>query len=325
MTPKVSVIIAIYKVEDYIERCLHTLFGQTLDSIEYIFVDDASPDSSIDIIEKVLELYPFRKPQVKIIRHSENQGIALARTSGILAATGEYMIHCDPDDYVETDIYEELYSEAIKTNADIVVCDYWWEKGNLKLLRSIRYEKDAKKNLLNMNKGHLFIGGSLWNFLTRRSIIINNKIFPYPHADFAEDGLCRIKTLYYSDICSLINKPLYHYCIRSNSITGSAISTQQFQYYTQNINEIIKFFYDKGDFKNLANLLKLHLKFLVRHLYRGRDEKGWFNLYKESHVAIFKYKEMTLMQRLFWAVAFTNYQIFKIGLVLYIKIKGYPF
>ena len=96
--PKVSVVIPVYNVEQYIERCLYTLFGQTMDDIEYIFVDDSSTDSSVKIINKSLELYPYRKVLTKILRHSSNLGVGAARTTGIKAATGDYIIHCDPDD-----------------------------------------------------------------------------------------------------------------------------------------------------------------------------------------------------------------------------------
>lgn len=312
--PKVSVIVAVYNVEDYFERCLHSLFRQTLDNIEYIFVDDASPDSSIRILERILEQYPHRKSQIKIIKHKENHGVAAARKSGCLAATGEYLIHCDPDDYVELEMYEQLYNEAVKNDSDIVVCDYWQERDDFRIVRSIKYENTGKEVLEVMNKGYHFAGGPLWNFLTRRSLIMKYQIFPVPYADYAEDSVCRLKTLYYSDRIVHINKPFYHYCIRNDSITGTCCLTkQQFHSYNQNIQELIKFFKDKGNFQNLQNLLLLRLKFLARNLFRGHSEKNWFNLYKEAHRAIFYYREMPIIQRIFWALSFSNYNLYRIG------------
>ena len=106
--PKVSVVIPVYGVEKYIERCARSLFEQTMqEGIEYIFVDDCSPDRSIEILEKVLKEYPHREPQVKIIQHSKNQGIFYTRNTGVENATGEYIIHCDSDDWVEPDICME--------------------------------------------------------------------------------------------------------------------------------------------------------------------------------------------------------------------------
>lgn len=115
---KVCVIIPVYKAEVYIEKCTRTLFGQTLDNLEYIFVDDCSPDHSIEVMERVLNEFPNRKSQVKVIRHEVNQGVSAARQHGVGAADAEYIIHCDPDDYLELDMYEAMYRKAKEDNND---------------------------------------------------------------------------------------------------------------------------------------------------------------------------------------------------------------
>lgn len=130
MQVKVSVIIPVYNAEPYIENCVRTLFGQTLDNLEFIFIDDCSPDNSISVIEKILEEYPARKDHVIILRNEQNRGVGQTRQRGIDNATGEYIIHCDPDDWIETHMYEALYSKAIETNADIVICDFFEEYDN---------------------------------------------------------------------------------------------------------------------------------------------------------------------------------------------------
>lgn len=126
VTPSVSVVIAVYKVEEYIAQCCHSLFAQTLKNIEYIFVDDGSPDKSMDIVQSVLAEYPDRRGRVKIIRHPQNMGVSQTREDGVKAATGEYIIHCDPDDWVELDMYEKMYNKAIEEDADMVLCDLWY-------------------------------------------------------------------------------------------------------------------------------------------------------------------------------------------------------
>ena len=105
---KVSVVIPVYGVEKYIERCVRTLFGQTLDDMEFIFVNDCTPDCSIDLLCSVLEEFPQRKEQVRIINQPHNMGAAKAREVGIKAATGEYIIHCDSDDWVDCDMYRQM-------------------------------------------------------------------------------------------------------------------------------------------------------------------------------------------------------------------------
>ena len=95
---KVSVIIPVYGVEKYIEKCAHSLFRQSLDEIEYLFIDDCTPDNSIAIVKKVLESYPNRRGQVVFHKMATNSGQAKVREWGILNAKGEYIANCDSDD-----------------------------------------------------------------------------------------------------------------------------------------------------------------------------------------------------------------------------------
>ena len=106
--PKVSVIIPVYGVEKYIERCARSLFEQTLDDIEYLFIDDCTPDRSVEILKQVLDEYPHRKNQVIIHRMEKNSGQAAVRKWGMLNVAGEYVIHCDSDDWVDIYMYEAM-------------------------------------------------------------------------------------------------------------------------------------------------------------------------------------------------------------------------
>ena len=121
----VSIIIPIFKVRNFIERCVCSLFEQTLKDVEYIFVDDASPDDSIDILKSCIDRYPERKDQVIILTHEQNQGLPAARNTGLAVATGEYVFHCDSDDFVEKDMLEEMYKAAKTQDADMVYCDFY--------------------------------------------------------------------------------------------------------------------------------------------------------------------------------------------------------
>jgi glycosyltransferase involved in cell wall biosynthesis len=105
--PKVSIIVAVYKVADYIEQCARSLFEQTLDDLEIIFVDDSTPDDSVAIIARTLQDYPNRQGQVKILHHEHNMDLPQTRKDGLNAATGEYLIFMDGDDWVEPN-YAEL-------------------------------------------------------------------------------------------------------------------------------------------------------------------------------------------------------------------------
>jgi glycosyltransferase involved in cell wall biosynthesis len=100
------------------------LFEQTLDDIEYIFVDDCSPDNSIAILKRVIADYKHRIDNIHILTNENNSGTLISRLKGINHATGEYVIHCDPDDWVDFNYYEGLYNLAIENQADIVWTDF---------------------------------------------------------------------------------------------------------------------------------------------------------------------------------------------------------
>lgn len=213
--PKVSIIIPVYKVEAYIERCVRSLFSQTLDNLEYIFVDDSSPDKSIDKMLQVLEEYPSRKPQVKIIHHKKNQGVSQSRQDGVDSATGEYIIHCDPDDWVELDMYEHLYNKAKETNADLVLCDFIIESSNHKTNISQKpsaYSSEVVQCELFQN-----LYGATWNKLVKRSVIVNSGIKFNKDLSFCEDLYYFTELLNNELSIDYIAKSLYHYLVLSDS------------------------------------------------------------------------------------------------------------
>lgn len=208
--PKVSVIIPVYKAERYIERCVRSLFEQTLDDIEYIFVDDCSPDKSISIMHKVLEEYPHRKKNVKIVSHSVNKGVGQTRQDGIDCASGKYLIHCDPDDWVDISIYQKLYSEAVRVSADMVICDFFYTLPNFIISKQEPECLDGINLLeqitgVNPNPLH----GSLWNKLIRREILANAKI-PVEYS-FCEDVDYLTQILNSVKNVAYIPEPLYFY------------------------------------------------------------------------------------------------------------------
>lgn len=214
---KVSVIVAVYGAENYIERCARSLFGQTLDDIQYVFVNDCTIDNSISILERVLKECPHRTDSVKIINLEKNGGVANARTIGMMSATGEYMIHCDPDDYVELDYYETLYDEAHKTNADIVVCDYYRDRcGKIEYVTQ-HYGSTPQKSIENFYKCPFF--PSLCDTLIKTSIVHINQIYPYPGINTGEDLNVIFRVFLKAKTLSYIHKAFYHYVQREGSLT----------------------------------------------------------------------------------------------------------
>lgn len=210
---KVCVIIPVYKAEVYIEKCTRTLFGQTLDNLEYIFVDDCSPDHSIEVMERVLNEFPNRKSQVKVIRHEVNQGVSAARQHGVGAADAEYIIHCDPDDYLELDMYEAMYRKAKEDKADIVLCDIFINDKRESFISKQKPHELSSGSLMQSIGGssRTRIHGGLWNKMIKSSVY-KNKEFPL-EACYCEDVAILLDILKQNLVVSYISTPLYHYVI----------------------------------------------------------------------------------------------------------------
>ena len=118
--PKISVIVPVYKAEAYLHRCVDTLLAQTFPDFEILLIDDGSPDKSGELCDEYA-----RKDCRVCVYHKENGGVSSARQYGIDHARGEYTIHADPDDWVESTMLEELYKRAKDEDADMVICDYY--------------------------------------------------------------------------------------------------------------------------------------------------------------------------------------------------------
>ena len=117
---KVSILVPVFGVERFIERCARSLFEQTYPDLEYIFVDDGSIDRSIEILQSVVEEYPTRNAAVHLIKHDHNRGLGAARNTALDNATGEFVYHVDSDDYIDRDTIRLLVAKQKETNADII-------------------------------------------------------------------------------------------------------------------------------------------------------------------------------------------------------------
>lgn len=216
---KVSVIIPVFGVEQYIERCARSLFEQTLDDMEFIFVDDCTKDNSIRVLEKVLQDYPLRIKQVKIVHHQTNRGLSRARETGVSLAASEYIAHCDSDDWVEPDMYRILYKKIKEGGYDIVKCSYFKSFPNKEVIYNVYCDKcnythdDIMKYLLSW-KGW----NSIWTLLVKSDIYKGVEF-----TDFAmlEDFFVVTQLLTKSHKIGIVNKPFYHYFQNPQSICGN--------------------------------------------------------------------------------------------------------
>lgn len=205
---KVSIIVPFYNVENYIEKCLQSLVNQTLEEIEILLVNDGSQDKSEKIAKKFVETYPDKIVYLK----KENGGLSDARNYAIPYAKGEYIAFLDSDDYVEPNMYEEMYDKAKKENLDYVECNFLWEYPD-KVLES--------RGKLYSNKKEMFLHTRVvaWNKLIKREVIQNNKI-EFPKGYRYEDVEFFYKILPDINTYGIVQKPFIHYVQRENSISN---------------------------------------------------------------------------------------------------------
>jgi len=209
--PAVSVIIPVYKVEPYMARCARSLFSQTMEDLEFIFIDDCSPDRSIDVMREVLEEFPERKDQVVVYRMPRNSGQAAVRMQGISLARGEYIIHCDSDDYVDTNAYATLYGKAKAEDLDVVTCNLVAVKQDGRVIEELPGKCTSVARMLE--------GKEKWNLvcrLTRRPLCEG---LTAPVSDMGEDMVISVQTQLKARRTGHVDQVLYFYCLRGDSIT----------------------------------------------------------------------------------------------------------
>lgn len=210
----VSVIIPVYGVAGFVERCAESLMCQSMrEGVEFIFVDDATPDDSIALVRKVVERHPERTAQVRILTHEANQGLPAARNTGLQAATGRYILHCDADDYAEPTMLEELFSAAEAADADVVWCDWYLTFEQSERYMTMPAIATADEALCAMLGGRMKY--NVWNKLVRRSLYEESGIeFPAGHG-MGED-MTMIRLMANARRVAYVHRALYHY-VKTNT------------------------------------------------------------------------------------------------------------
>ena len=278
---KVSVIIPIYGVEKFIERCARSLFEQTLDDIEYIFVDDCTKDNSIAVLERVIEDYPNRKSQITILHHDVNKGLPQARKTGIMVANGEYIAHCDSDDWVDTDMYRAMYEKAKTENLDYVVCNYYESDGVNR--------KEIKQIFSSIKMDMMFSICTLWCKLVKRSLYVNNGLV-YPTDNMGEDRVYTVQLAWFASSYGYVDKPLYYYYINQSSITHTIDREKSISIYHQRKNntDTICTFIRANNIEGCKSYLTTLKLQTLTWLYPFLYDRSIYKLWKESYPELLK-------------------------------------
>lgn len=297
----ISVIVPVYNVEPYIERCLRSIMSQTFtDGVECILVNDCTPDKSMEIAERLIEEYKG-DIQFRIISHEKNRGIAAVRNTGLDAAQGTYIQYIDSDDYVEPDMLEKMYKEAVRVNAEIVGCEYYFDWGNYKTVDdSFKFKPSPEYNLQELMMGSY--RATLWRRLILKKLFVKNDLKFVEGINIGEDVLLIVQLHYYAQLVAYVAEPLYNYAQYNSSSIVHTLSVRKINDTIKAYNIIEKFLKEKGIYK------KYELGFLRRCFIvkmplilnpHVRDFQYWKQICPESHKYISRYR-FPFLNGIFW-------------------------
>lgn len=277
----ISIIVPVYKVENYLCKCVDSIIEQTYKLIEIILVDDGSPDKSGIICDK----YASKDNRIKVI-HKENGGLSDARNVGIDNSLGEYIMFVDSDDYIAPNMCEILLKNAISCKADIVSCNF----NNIYINKAIKrnHQFCQKNKLIYTNKEiiyNLFFHYTIdlnvvWNKLYKRDFFFGNINIRFPYGKLHEDDYTIYKFYYYAKKIVILEDSLYYYLQRKGSITSNLS--------TKNIIDKIDGLIEQYNFANLIQ--DKDFKYMVQvnsiNLYYY-----WYKSYKNNNIIKQKLKE----------------------------------
>lgn len=292
MSPKVSIVVPVYNVAPFIERCARSLFEQTLYDIEIIFVDDCSPDNSVELIQKLLEQYPQRQSQVRFVHNSPNRGVPYTRHAGVMAAKGEYVLQVDGDDYVSLNMAEAMYQMAVKTQSDIVVCDYCFDyEGRVApgdMIVEAEEGADFRDVTLNRElKMYLFIR------LMKRELI-QDPTLVWPKCHMHEDVVLVTQVTLNAQKVTYLPQKLVYYCFNGGSIShrrGPAEAINRFSQSVTNLDLLHSIMAERGLSeryrRGILSDQRDALSLLENYLYNREARKLWLSTYPDCHRQMF--------------------------------------
>ncbi len=317
---KVSIIVPVYNVEKYLEKCLDSLVNQTFKDIEIIIVNDGSTDNCKKIIDKYYAKY---NNLIKVI-NQENKGLGAARNTGLKSATSDYIIFVDSDDYVEPNMAYEMYNKILQEQADFVICGFNVINEHYDLISKTF---PNKYETYNFNTQMIFGNLCAWNKIIKKSLLDDDLNFRnnvwYEDIDFSFKLFLKSKKM------CILHKNLYNYLLRQGSIMNSNNLRKNLDLIDA-FNEIINYakqnncfnkYYDEIEFLVIDHL---YISCIVRILTNNNSNK---NEKKELLNIIFEYinnnfknysknkyiKLLSLNRKLiFYLIHFKLYNIVKI-------------
>ena len=274
---KVSVIVPVYNVEKYLDKCLDSLVNQTLKDIEIIVVNDGTKDNSQKIINEYVKKYPkLIKPFIK-----ENGGLSSARNYGLKYATGKYIGFVDSDDYVEYDMFEQLYNKAESTSSDIV-CSQIAYRYATKVEKRYFSDESIFGKSVSESPRILIAGKSFaWNKIYKRSLWNN---FEFPDQHF-EDSAVIYNVMYTAKKIECVNMPLYNYIKEREGAITTNVTPKIYDIF-KSCDSILDFYKKQNDYENIKDVIEelciRHLIIRLLYIYNSKNRKLTWKYYNDT-------------------------------------------
>lgn len=247
---KISVIVPVYNIKEYLKKCVDSIGEQTYKNLEIILVDDGSTDGSGAICDE------YRETDSRVIViHQQNSGVSAARNTGVQAATGAYITFVDSDDYLERDMYEKMLEAAVEKDLDVIACGYFYTNTPQELDCSELVELLSREKAISLclaDDPCSTMCGAVWNKLYKTSVLRQYLVFNSKYI-IAEDMLVTVRCLKYAKTIGQLNWCGYHYVQRKDSIVNSFKAGKSSSVYAhQEIYEELK-----TEYPNLAEAVKI--------------------------------------------------------------------
>ena len=294
--PKISIIIPVYGVEKYIERCCVSVFEQTYKNFELIFVNDCSKDNSEKILLNLIERYAHLNININHIKHEVNKGISATRETGLNAAKGEYILYVDSDDYIAPNMLELLVNRADETNADIVYCDYYdLKNGELIYQNQSLSVKDSLLITAAMLRSEIV--WTPWNKIFKKSLATEHNIHWSLNINVGEDLVVMAKLFEKKKKIEFVNQALYIY---NRDNVNSYLNSWNTSSCQQNLKaiEVINDFFSKELLNSMLlkslDRIKLIGRFQMLYTFESKLFKQIYKTFPETNSLIFSYKNTSL-------------------------------
>ncbi len=302
MEPLVTIIVPVYKASSFIEKCAKSLMVQTYENIEYIFVNDCTPDNSIQLLETTIEKFPRRGKATTIINLERNQGHAHARNVALKCCHGEYVIQIDADDWIESTMIEKMLRTAIRDNSDIVACDFIREEKEKSIYWSVNVDDIGHKGLLNFK--WILQYSAHWNKLIRTSLIRNNNVYCIEGTNNWVDVGQIVPLRFVAEQISVVNEGLYHYNAFNENSVSRKITDKRISDILKTAEIVYNFISSKSNGEYEKSLCFLLFRAKSALLLPERNEyKKWLSTFPQANRYIFSYPISSPLKVLYWLAA----------------------